>query len=195
MTMQQNFAMTPSVKNAISKVLRFILLPLGYNYRKRNGMKHALSPKREIPNDVLLGAVRETINQGHTATIIVKGWSMRPFLEHLRDKVQLDSPKCIQKYDAVLAEISSGKYVLHRIINIQPHPSDTDLDQITLMGDGNIRGTEQCLRKDVCGVVTHYIRPNRTILANSPSLIKNIRMWHSLLPIRKYLLFIYKAII
>ena len=113
MTMQQNFAMTPSVKNAISKVLRFILLPLRYNYRKRNGMKHALSPKREIPNDVLLGAVRETISQGHTATIIVKGWSMRPFLEHLRDKVQLDSPKCIQKYDAVLAEISSGKYVPH----------------------------------------------------------------------------------
>ena len=97
--------------------------------------------------------------------------------------------------DAVLAEIFPGKYVLHRIIEITPNHQDGSLDEITLMGDGNIKGTEKCLRKDICGIVTHYIRPNRTIPADNPSLIRRIRLWRKLLPDRRYLLFIYKSII
>lgn len=149
----------------------------------------------ELPNHILLGAVRDAIQEGHTATIVVKGWSMRPFLEHQRDKVILDSPDSAKVYDAVLAEISTGTFVLHRIIDIKPHPTDASMDEITLMGDGNLRGTESCLRKDICGIVTHYIRPNRTIPANSPELVRNIKRWRKLLPIRRYLLVVYKAII
>lgn len=149
----------------------------------------------QMPNHILLGAVRDAIREGHNATIAVKGWSMRPFLEHQRDKVILDSPDGAQLYDAVLAEIAPGTFVLHRIIAIKPHPSNAELDEITLMGDGNVKGTESCRRKDICGIVTHYIRPNRTIPADSPGLKKNIIRWNKLLPIRRYLLIIYKAII
>lgn len=148
----------------------------------------------EIPNHILLGAVRDAIRNGHTATISVKGWSMRPFLEHQRDKVLLDSPQGAKVEDAVLAEIAPGKYVLHRIIDIKPNPQNPEEDEITLMGDGNIKGTEHCLRKDICGIVTQYIRPTRTIPANTPSLIRDIRRWKKLLPIRRFLLIIYKAI-
>ena len=156
---------------------------------------HKQSPKMEIPNHILLGSARDAIKDGHTVTITVKGWSMRPFLEHLRDKVILDNPQGAKIGDAVLAEISSGHFVLHRIIDIKYTQQDKQLDEITLMGDGNIRGTEQCLRKDICGIVTHYIRPNRTILANDLNLIRNIRLWRRLLPIRRFLLIIYKALI
>ena len=38
--------------------------------------------RMEVPNAVLLGQVKEAIREGHTATINVKGYSMRPFLEH-----------------------------------------------------------------------------------------------------------------
>lgn len=119
---------------------------------------------------------------------------MRPFLEHQRDKVLLDSPQGAKVEDAVLAEIAPGKYVLHRIIDIKPNPQNPEEDEITLMGDGNIKGTEHCLRKDICGIVTQYIRPTRTIPANTPSLIRDIRRWKKLLPIRRFLLIIYKAI-
>lgn len=181
-------------KKITHKCIRLLLFPFRSQYIKRNGAI-INSSGIEIPNNVLLGAVRDAIREGHTATIVVKGWSMRPFLEHLRDKVILDAPGEVKEGEAVLAEISPDTFVLHRIIEIKAHGKDQELDEITLMGDGNIRGTEQCLRKDICGRVTHYIRPNRTIPASDPTLRKNIQRWKKLLPIRRYLLVIYKALI
>ena len=76
--------------------------------------------------------------------------------------------------------------MLHRVIERQ----GADL---TLQGDGNIRGVEQCLVSDVCGVVIEYIRPKRTILASDPSLRRRIRLWRFLRPARRLLLAFYKA--
>ena len=114
---------------------------------------------------------------------------MRPFLEHLRDRVQLAPWTALAVGDAVLAEIAPGHFVLHRIIKIEG-------EQLTLMGDGNIRGTEQCTVNDVCGLVLQYIRPNGHILqADDPRLKRQIKLWRRLLPIRRLLLFIYKSTI
>lgn len=73
--------------------------------------------RMEVPNAVLLGQVKEAIREGHTVTINVKGYSMRPFLEHCRDKVRLAPFTDLKVGDAVLAEISPDVYVLHRIMN------------------------------------------------------------------------------
>ena len=175
------------MKEKVFKLLRFLLAPLRWSYQKRNGVE-IKEEKKEIPNNVLLGLARDMIREGHTATISVKGYSMRPFLEHQRDRVILDNPETLQIGDAVLAEISPDHYVLHRII-------DLDGDDVTLMGDGNINGTETCKRWDVAGVVTHYLRPNRTLLASDPKLQWRIRLWDQLLPIRRYLLFIYRTML
>lgn len=91
--------------------------------------------RMEVPNAVLLGQVKEAIREGHTVTINVKGYSMRPFLEHCRDKVRLAPFTDLKVGDAVLAEISPDVYVLHRIMNI-------DGDTVRLMGDGNLSGME-----------------------------------------------------
>ncbi|MDE5787207.1 MAG: S24/S26 family peptidase [Bacteroidaceae bacterium] len=156
-------------------------------YRRRNG-RNTGGPHKEIPNHILLGMVRDMIREGHTATIPVKGYSMRPFLEHLRDRVVLDAPHVLEVGDAVLAEIAPGHYVLHRIIRIEG-------DRLTLMGDGNVKGTERCRRQDVAGVVTHYLRPTRTLSASDAGLKRCIRLWRSLLPVRRYLLFAYRAMV
>ena len=37
--------------------------------------------RMEVPNAVLLGQVKEAIREGHTVTIYVNGFSMRPVLE------------------------------------------------------------------------------------------------------------------
>lgn len=168
-------------------VLKVILWPMHKRYRHRNGTVNT-GPKKEIPNDILLGAVRDAIREGYSATILVKGWSMRPFLEHQRDKVLLVAPEELKTGDAVLAETTPGHFVLHRIIEI-------DGDDITLMGDGNLTGTEHCKKSDVCGVVSEYIRPARTISADDPELVRDIRRWRRLLPYRKYLLMIYRALV
>lgn len=100
--------------------------------------------RMEVPNAVLLGQVKEAIREGHTVTINVKGYSMRPFLEHCRDKVRLAPFTDLKVGDAVLAEISPDVYVLHRIMNI-------DGDNVRLMGDGNLSGMEVCRKADVVG--------------------------------------------
>lgn len=190
--MQQSSAMIPLLKKTINGGLRLLFAPLRLmrGNRKPNG---AQPQHMEVPNHILLVAVRDALRKGYTATISVKGWSMRPFLEHLRDKVQLSSPDGAIVGDAVLAELSPGHFVLHRIIAIQPNDADHSRDAITLMGDGNIRGTEHCMRSDLCGIVTHYIYPHKTVPADDPGLQRRIRRWRRLLPIRRYLLAIYKA--
>lgn len=142
--------------------------------------------RKELPNDQLLPLVREYVAQGESVIISVKGYSMRPFLEHLRDRVKLSPWTELHVGDAVLAEISPGHFVLHRIIGI-------DGERLTLMGDGNIRGTEACTVHDVCGVVTEYLRPGGHVLyAGDRGLQRKIRIWRRLLPIRRWLLFVYK---
>lgn len=161
--------------------------PWRSSYRKRNGVLKQ-QQRIELPNDAFLGLVSEKLAEGHTTVIWVKGYSMRPFIEFGRDRVKLatSSNYCIG--DAVLAQISPGHYVLHRIIAI-------DGDNVTLQGDGNLRGTEQCLLQNICGVVTEYIRPSRTIPASDPTLCRRIRLWRRLFPVRRILLLIYKSVL
>ncbi len=149
--------------------------------REKEGEAHRM----EVPNAILLGQVKEAVRTGHTATINVKGYSMRPFLEHSRDKVRLAPVAGLAVGDAVLAEISPDLYVLHRIIRIED-------DRVTLMGDGNLRGVEHCYRKDVVAVVTHYYRKGRTISAADPRLQRCVRIWRRCLPFRRYLLYAYR---
>ena len=108
--------------------------------------------RMEVPNAVLLGQVKEAIREGHTATINVKGYSMRPFLEHCRDKVRLAPFTDLKVGDAVLAEFSPDKYVLHRIIEI-------DGDVVVMMGDGNLRHKEICHALYPAGQDDTGIRP------------------------------------
>ena len=175
------------MKELLSKILRVVMTPVRVSYRRRNGWQEQ-EVRREIPNRVLLGLARDMVRDGHTATIPVKGFSMRPFLEHQRDSVLLEAPAELKVGDAVLAEVEPDWYVLHRIVEIEG-------DDITLMGDGNIGCTEQCKRKDVAGVVTQYIRPRRTLSADDPKLVRRIRLWKRLYPIRRYLLFVYKGLV
>ena len=174
------------LKQIIKSVLRFLATPWRAVRHQRDGVCDS-AERHEIPNEVLLGLVREYLQEGHTGQIWVKGYSMRPFLEHMRDQVKLVPVKRpLEVGDAILAEITKGHYVLHRIIDIKG-------EHITLMGDGNVRGTESCTTKDVVGIVTEYIRPKRTLLASDKGLIRRIKIWRKLLPIRRYLLVFYKA--
>ena len=145
-------------------------------------------PRHELPNDAWLGEVSKMLSEGKSYAIYVKGYSMRPFIEHTRDRVFLEKRDTYEVGDAVLAQIAPGHYVLHRIIEKQG-------DSLTLQGDGNIGQVEYCKEGDVSGVVTQYIRPHRTIPADDKKLVRCIRLWRKLRPIRRYLLFVYKAIV
>ena len=137
-----------------------------------------------LANEVFLPQVVQMLHEGHTVTLPLRGRSMRPFLEDGRDKALLVAVKESPRVgDAVLAEISKGHYVLHRIVKIEG-------EQVTLRGDGNL-GTETCRTQDIRALATAFYRKGR----NEPDSVKGWKWrtyswwWTKLLPIRRYLLF------
>lgn len=107
---------------------------------------------------------------------------MLPFIRPDKDSVVLKKKDSVSIGDIVLADLK-GRYVLHRVIK-------EDGEKLTLMGDGNVRGTESCSRKDVLGTVV-------TIMKNGvkPVVPGKGKLWKTLLPARRYLLAFYKRVI
>ena len=179
--------MSGYLKTIIKRLTSWLLTPWRKRYRRHNGVV-SNQARIELPNDAWLGEVSQMLREGKPYAIYVKGYSMRPFIEHTRDRVFLEKRDSYNVGDAVLAQIAPGHYVLHRIIEKQG-------DNLTLQGDGNLEQVEYCREQDVSGVVTQYIRPHRTIPADDPKLVRRIRLWRKLRPLRRYLLFIYKAVV
>lgn len=149
---------------------------------------HSEVKEIKFSNAELLPEVIRLMDEGHTVTINLRGFSMRPFLENDRDKALLTKAKEIHKGDVVLAETAPKHYVLHRIINI-------DGDHITLRGDGNLL-EEHCRREDVKGFAIGFYRKGRKSIdkTNSFKWLLYSRLWTSLYPIRRYLLAAYRHI-
>lgn len=149
---------------------------------------HSEVKEIKFSNAELLPEVIRLMDEGHTVTINLRGFSMRPFLENDRDKALLTKAKEIHKGDVVLAETAPKHYVLHRIINI-------DGDHITLRGDGNLL-EEHCQREDVKGFAIGFYRKGRKSIdkTNSFKWLLYSRLWTSLYPIRRYLLAAYRHI-
>lgn len=128
------------------------------------------------------------LEEGHTVTLKLRGYSMRPYLEDNRDKALIRKIMNPKSGDIVLAEIKPQIYVIHRIIKING-------DNITLRGDGNLNN-EYCKRKDLKGYVVGFYRKGRNKLEKTNEIrwiIYSIT-WHLLFPVRRYLLFIYRKI-
>jgi hypothetical protein len=142
----------------------------------------------KIPNAVLLPEIVKLLGDGHTVTLRLRGFSMRPFLENDRDKALLVKPSKPQVGDPVLAEIHPSHYVLHRIIKIEG-------DQVTLRGDGNLT-TEYCKLSDIKGAVIGFYRKERSKLDRTDGMKWRVYswIWMRLFPFRRYLLAAYRRL-
>lgn len=144
-----------------------------------------------VPNDILIAEVKQALAQGHSATIRVKGVSMRPFLEDGRDIVKIArvQPKEVKANDVALAEIAPAHYVLHRVISREGK-------KLTLMGDGNIRGTESCNDTDVVGIVTAFYRKGRKRPDSATGLKWRAysSIWMAIKPMRRIVLGVYRRL-
>lgn len=144
-------------------------------------------------NSIIEEAIR-LVDEGVSVTLPVEGRSMLPFIVGGRDSVVLEkvsnvarhvptASRRLRKGDVVLAWVEGRRYVVHRIIAI-------DRGRVTLMGDGNLAGTERCDIGDVKALVTGVVDD----LGRARSLYKRWRLWLWLRPIRRYLLAIYRRI-
>lgn len=142
--------------------------------------------ERAIPNDTLIPKIAQFVDEGHTVTLLLKGFSMRPFLEDRRDKALLAKTKQFKVGDVVLAKTLDGHYVLHRIVSI-------DGDLVTLLGDGNLT-IEQCHANDIYATAIGFYRKgsNHLCSTNSMKWQTYSRIWMKLRPMRRLLLAIYR---
>ena len=143
--------------------------------------------KVTMPNSILLGDVKQLITEGRKVTLKVKGNSMRPFIEGERDSVILTGSDNYQQGDIVIAEISEGNFVLHRIIQINEK-------EAILMGDGNLAKTERCDIHHVVAKVETIIRKGKQVNPNAYGQRTLAKLWRFLSPIRRYLLAIYRRL-
>ena len=145
------------------------------------------SESRLKDNKIIQEAVK-LVDEGICVTLPVEGRSMLPFIVGGQDSVLLEKVKKAEIGDVVLAWVEQCRYVVHRIIAING-------DEVTLMGDGNIRGIERCHRDDIKATVSYVVDKNgkrRNI--NDRKYRWGSYVWRKLRPVRRYMLFIYKII-
>ena len=148
-------------------------------------------PSKTLPNHIFVGEIKRALDEGRTATFRVKGYSMRPYLEHLRDKVVLApaSPDALKPGDVILAEVAERVYVLHRLVRRKG-------DCLTLKGDGNAFGTEHCRVQNVVGIATGFMRKGREEVEPLTTLKWRVYsyLWMHLDPMRRYLLALHRRV-
>ena len=135
-----------------------------------------------MTDDVIIKEAVRLVQDGVSVTFPVKGRSMLPFIFGGRESVILQKPESLHRGQVVLAEIAPARYVVHRIIKVET-------DRITLMGDGNICGTESCTPDKVLAIATHVVdekgqrRPLYSKARNAKA-----KLWYHIRPLRRYIL-------
>ncbi len=122
----------------------------------------------------------DALKDGKVIALVPQGISMLPFIKGGVDQVYLLKKDRVAVGDIVLVEYH-GKHILHRVYAV-------DGEKITLMGDGNLEGTEQVAADEVMGTVVDIVHNGRHLKP------KKAWLWRHLLPMRRYLLKIHRKL-
>ena len=140
----------------------------------------------QIANDILIPEMERMLNEGREVLFTPSGVSMRPFIEGGRDSVVLRRPSApIRRGDILLARYvrpdGSETYVLHRVLRLEKDGT------VVLQGDGNLQGEERIRPENVLGIVIRIQWPS----GRRKPMCRG-RLWQSLMPVRRWLLKIYR---
>ena len=144
----------------------------------------------QVENHLLMQEITRMFNEKgkQSVTFVVRGYSMRPFLEDRRDKVILTPPRTPRVGDVVLAAIGEKVYALHRVIKIEN-------GIYTMRGDGNpLSMKEQFREADIIGIAQAFIRKGKVIPTAGIRWQVYSFIWKMLTPFRRILLAIYRRI-
>ena len=127
-------------------------------------------------NVTTFSIVRDILLEGNNVTVAVNGQSMLPFFRSgstitIRPIREDD----FKKYSVVFAD-AGNHFVIHRVISI-------DGEMVTLLGDGNIYGTETMPKSKVYGVIDC-----------SKMHIFFAKIWLWLRPVRRFPLAIFRRV-
>ncbi len=125
-----------------------------------------------------LAVTVETLLRENDSVIIpTKGNSMRPFIRGGVNVLLVRTEDPLKVGMIVLARTLDRRVVLHRIIGLNG-------DYLTLMGDGNLKGTERCRKSDVIAVAQSVVGHKSGLYTRKNML--GWWLWYWLRPIRKW---------
>ena len=142
--------------------------------------------KMVVQNDEFFSQVLARLEDGHTATIPVKGFSMLPFIRGGKDLVVLEKADGELKKDDIVLFFIHGKYIMHRVLRTDGHHFD-------IQGDGVWLGHEYPAREQILAKATKILRAGKKeVDPYSPKQLKLVHAWQRLGRLRRYILFIYR---
>lgn len=124
-----------------------------------------------------IDTVESELNSSGIFASVTQGTSMQPLFKTHRDMVVLTVPKReLKKYDVVLYRLSSGKYVLHRIVKVLP-------TKYLIRGD-NTYHLEHIEKDRIIAVLTEFIRKGKKHTVDDLSFKIYSRVWNFIYPVR-----------
>lgn len=124
--------------------------------------------------------IQEQLDMGNTVSFSPRGVSMLPMLRQGKDTVELSSPpERLGKFDLPLYRYPSGKYVMHRIVEVRE-------DCCVCRGD-NTYENEYIKPEQMIAVVSAFKRGGRRIEVTAPAYRLYARVWVGSYPVRKFL--------
>lgn len=128
-------------------------------------------------------SIKEILETTGKYTGLTTGTSMLPLIHHQRDNIIVIKNKGrLKKYDVPVYVTKSGKYVMHRIIEVCD-------DHYVIVGD-NLLTREYVTDDMICGVLVGFYKNGKRYIDLEKSKAYKIysRIWVALLPIRPVLL-------
>ena len=134
-----------------------------------------------ILGDELMELVRSRLAAGQKVRYLpFVGVSMLPMLRMGKDAVELAPlPEKLQKYDLPEYQYPSGKYVMHRVVEVRE-------DHYICLGD-NTYEYEHITQDMMVGVVSAFKRGEKRIEVDAAGYRLYCRVWCALFPVRKLL--------
>ena len=132
--------------------------------------------------------LRELTEQGKEVNMLISGNSMSPFLMHGRDSIRLKKPdRKLRKGDMVFFQRKSGKFVMHRIIQVRK-------EGFYLLGDSQqsseIEGPIE--ESQIFALITSVCRKGRWIGPGNFWWEFFAHYWIRMIPFRRFLINTYR---
>ncbi len=130
-------------------------------------------------------SIKEILDKTGTYTGYTYGTSMRPIIHQRRDNIIVVRPEGrLKKYDVPVYVTKSGKYVMHRIIEVHD-------DHYIIMGD-NLKKREYVTDDMICGKLVGYYRKGKRYIDcdNNKFYRMYAKIWTKMIPLRPITMFI-----
>lgn len=134
-------------------------------------------------------SIKEILDTTGKYTGLTAGTSMLPLLHEHRDNIIVVKNKDrLKKYDVPVYVTKSGKYIMHRVIEVHD-------DHYVIIGD-NLLHREYVTDDMICGVLVGFYKNGKHYVDCQKSFLYKLysRVWVALLPIRPAVLLIPRGI-